>query len=314
MLTAQHELSSSHTPSLPTELLHLIAEHVVANNDTEALKSCSLSLKDHKTFFQRAIRAQKPFTIICAPFRHDSKFRKTVTTLLELLDVNPSFGRDCIRDIRITATCSFTLEDPALRLDYILSRCTELQSFTFDMCLNHRDGARNWTTIYRPIRVAMENVLHLPSLRRASFEYVNLPWTTLFRSKKSLDCLTVLSVGNIGVDSSPHIGDGGTPMHTLESAAVSRIYMCPSSAMALVAGAENEAFTLDYTKLETIELSLQHTLAGMGATWPIGMQALLRRARTLRKLVFHEIKGSFLHSSSISFPSKSSSTIVFLTT
>ena len=295
--------------SLPTELIQIIAEHVVADNDTKSLNSCSLTFRHLKAFFQRAIRAQTPFNIICLPFERDSKYWKRVTTLVELLEANPHFGRDCIREITLRAECSFTLEDPALRLDFILSCCTELESFTFDMFLNPRDDIRSWTAIYRPIREAMEGVLRLPSLRRASFIAVNLPWATLFRSKKSLDSLTALNVGHISPINCPrHEASVSMALPTN----VSCLYLCPLSATALVnapvptvgsiARADDEASGLDFTTLETIELTSGYTLGDMGENWPTGFQALLRRAPNLKRLVFDEIKCA-----STTFPGPNSS-------
>jgi len=301
MSTAIHQIPSNHTISLPPELVRLIAEHVVADNDTKTLNSCSLAFSHLKTFFQRAIRAQKPFTIMCLPFWYDSKFWTKITTLLELLDANPSFGRDCIREINLVATCSFSLEDPALRLDFILSCCTKLQSFTFDMSANRRDDVRDWTAIYRPIRVAMEGVLRLPSLRHATFLSVNLPWTTLFRSKKSLASLTARSVGYVSAVNHPDIAS----VQMAEPTTVSRLYVCPSSATALASPpvlaansiargeANAEGFAFDFTNLETIDLTSGHIFVGMGTSWPTGFQDLLRRAPNLKKLVFREIKCTY---------------------
>ena len=306
MLTAKHQLPRKRLPSLPTELIQLIAEHVFADNDVESLKSCSLAFSHLKVFFQRAVQAHNPLSIVCFP-NPNPKYKKRVTTLLDLLDANPSFGRDCIRDIRIFAKRSPTLDDPALRLDFILSQCTELQSFTFDMSWSHRDGFRNWTSIPQRIRLAMENVLHLPSLRKVSFIAVNLPWATLFRTKKSLDCLNARYVGRIDEENGHQARYGQASVPVSEPTTIFHLHTCLPSAMALAnttlapvvnpAGpADAGSFPFDFTNLETLELAFGYTSTSMDASWHTDVQSLLRRAHTLRKLVFHEIKCSSVNS------------------
>ena len=151
----------------------------------------------------------------------------------------------------------------------------------------------------------MENVLRLPSLRKVSFLAVNFPWATLFQSKKSLDDLTALYVGYIDEEGVYQAGDGQIDVPMPPATTIRHLHTCPSSAMVLanapippintVQPAETQAFVFDFTSLHTLVLLFRRTSTGIDATWKFQVQALLRRAPTLRKLVFQEIKCSFVH-------------------
>jgi len=284
--------------TLPTELITIIVHEVVSLNDVETLKACALAFRPFTSFFQRAIRGTKPFNIPCFPLDFGT-VRKSTYDLLDILDAEPpsTFAEEVIRDVRLQFVSSIKdLEDPQLRVEYILSRCTQLRVFSFDMMMNGHKDQRNWTSISTRMRTAIINTIRQPSVQVLRLGSVNfLPWSTLFRSRTSLDRLVTLHVGEVMEDSK-----GKKPTRTKTNpttglkqgpTTVRELKTCPSSAQTLANALHRDKTPVfDFSNLESFEINGDPEEGNtIGTSWHRKVQTLLHCAMSLKKLIISRV-------------------------
>ena len=210
-------------PELAVELIDIISDHILIDNHTPTLKACTLSFSHLTRRFQRVLCSRKPVILSFYPeMRKNTGEHWRITSLLRILGEDPGFGV-CLGEVRLyfKSMDESLLGDP--RISRILQHCTDVHTLTVKL----KTGSGRWSDIPDQNRIAIEQIVHSPSLKSLFISPFVVPWAFLLAPIANLEKLTLKSTDGLteetdwldfSANSPPATPYIGTAVQTLKAA------------------------------------------------------------------------------------------------